>query len=573
MVTLADGASVDAVVRDARLPAPKLRYDTALTGFAADLNGPQLERVLADPAVAAVEPDAEVSAMGMQALAPGETVPPGVRRAGGATPALAHAPATTRRRGPRHGRRPRQPRTSTPSPASTASSRARRRRTTTATAPTSPGSSPPATPARASSASRRARAVYAVKVLNNRAVGTLSQFLCGINWVAANAAAQNIRVANMSIGGVGLSDGACGTISGDSEHKAICAAAAAGVTFVVSAGNGGTDFARTVPAAYPEVLTATAITDTDGLPGALGPASCAKKELDDRAGTYSSYAVSAAAAAHAVAAPGTCVTSAGIGGKASTYTGTSQAAPHVAGAVALCHGSGGLPGPCAGLAPAAVIARVRADATGGDDARERLLGRPAAPADRQGLRAAGHRRLLLGSGAMPKIVTLPGDGIGPEVLDAALRVLGQVAPDLDYEEHEFGGASIDAHGTALTDEVLAACRAADAVLLGAVGGPKWDTTDPDAPRPEQGLLGLRKGLGLYANLRPVRPLAGALRRQPAAARGDRAHRPARRARAHRRHLLRRQGPRERQRVRRVRVLRGARSSGSPAPPSAPRARA
>ncbi len=68
-----------------------------------------------------------------------------------------------------------------------------------------------------------------------------------------------------------------------------------------------------------------------------------------------------------------------------------------------------------------------------------------------------------------------------------------------------GGCSIDAHGTALTDEVLDACRAADAVLLGAVGGPKWDTTDPDAPRPEQGLLGLRKGMGLYANLRPVRP--------------------------------------------------------------------
>ena len=120
------------------------------------------------------------------------------------------------------------------------------------------------------------------------------------------------------------------------------------------------------------MLTATAITDTDGLPGALGPASCAKKELDDRTGTYSSYAVTAADAAHAVAAPGTCVTSAGLGGKASTYTGTSQAAPHVAGAVALCHGSGGLPGPCAGLAPAGVIARVRADADGGDDARQRL---------------------------------------------------------------------------------------------------------------------------------------------------------------------------------------------------------
>ena len=89
--------------------------------------------------------------------------------------------------------------------------------------------------------------------------------------------------------------------------------------------------------------------------------------------------------------------------------------------------------------------------------------------------------------------------------------------ELEFEEHLFGGASIDAHGTALTDEVLAACRGADAVLLAAVGGPKWDTTDPHKPRPEQGLLGLRKGLGLYANLRPVRADRRADRRQPAAA--------------------------------------------------------
>jgi 3-isopropylmalate dehydrogenase len=106
-----------------------------------------------------------------------------------------------------------------------------------------------------------------------------------------------------------------------------------------------------------------------------------------------------------------------------------------------------------------------------------------------------------------RIVTLPGDGIGPEILAPALEVLDAVAGGLSYEEHRFGGASIDAHGTALTDEVLAACKSADAVLLAAVGGPKWDTTDPDAPRPEQGLLGLRKGMGLYANLRPVRPLS------------------------------------------------------------------
>ncbi len=104
-----------------------------------------------------------------------------------------------------------------------------------------------------------------------------------------------------------------------------------------------------------------------------------------------------------------------------------------------------------------------------------------------------------------RIVTLPGDGIGPEIMAPALRVLEAVG-EFELEEHPFGGASIDLHGTALTDEVLEACRNADAVLLAAVGGPKWDTTDPSKPRPEQGLLGLRKGLGLYANLRPVKPL-------------------------------------------------------------------
>jgi len=104
----------------------------------------------------------------------------------------------------------------------------------------------------------------------------------------------------------------------------------------------------------------------------------------------------------------------------------------------------------------------------------------------------------------PRIVLLAGDGIGPEIVGAARRLL-EALGEFEFEDRLMGGCSIDAHGTALTDEVLAACRAADAVLLGAVGGPKWDTTDPNAPRPEQGLLGLRKGMGLYANLRPVRP--------------------------------------------------------------------
>jgi 3-isopropylmalate dehydrogenase len=106
---------------------------------------------------------------------------------------------------------------------------------------------------------------------------------------------------------------------------------------------------------------------------------------------------------------------------------------------------------------------------------------------------------------VPRIVLLPGDGIGPEIVAGARRLL-QAVGGFELEERLVGGASIDAHGTALTDEVLEACRASDAVLLGAVGGPKWETSDPGAPRPERGLLGLRQGLGLYANLRPVRPI-------------------------------------------------------------------
>ncbi|HEV2980397.1 MAG TPA: 3-isopropylmalate dehydrogenase [Solirubrobacteraceae bacterium] len=103
-----------------------------------------------------------------------------------------------------------------------------------------------------------------------------------------------------------------------------------------------------------------------------------------------------------------------------------------------------------------------------------------------------------------RIVILAGDGIGPEIMAPTLELLRRLG-EFDFEEHPFGGVSIDAHGAPLTDDTLAAARGADAVLLGAVGGPRWDSTDPGKPRPEQGLLGLRKGLGLFANLRPVRP--------------------------------------------------------------------
>jgi 3-isopropylmalate dehydrogenase len=111
------------------------------------------------------------------------------------------------------------------------------------------------------------------------------------------------------------------------------------------------------------------------------------------------------------------------------------------------------------------------------------------------------------------IVLLPGDGIGPEVVAATTRVLDRVG-DFTYREQLIGGAAIDATGNPLPDETVAACKAADAVLLGAVGGPRWDTTDPDQPRPEQGLLGIRKALGLFANLRPVKPLTALLDASP-----------------------------------------------------------
>ncbi|BCY17015.1 3-isopropylmalate dehydrogenase [Leptolinea sp. HRD-7] len=105
------------------------------------------------------------------------------------------------------------------------------------------------------------------------------------------------------------------------------------------------------------------------------------------------------------------------------------------------------------------------------------------------------------------IVLLPGDGIGPEVVAAAVRVLKAIETKFGhtftFTEELIGGCSIDKHGVALTDSALKACQAADAVLLGAVGGPKWD--DPTAKeRPEKGLLALRKGLGVFANLRPVK---------------------------------------------------------------------
>jgi 3-isopropylmalate dehydrogenase len=115
------------------------------------------------------------------------------------------------------------------------------------------------------------------------------------------------------------------------------------------------------------------------------------------------------------------------------------------------------------------------------------------------------------------IVLLPGDGIGPEIVNETRLVLDAVAKlfghTFQYSTHLLGGCAIDATGTAMPEATLKACQAADAVLLGAVGGPKWD--DPQAKvRPEQGLLAIRKGLGLYANLRPVKAIPSLAKLSP-----------------------------------------------------------
>jgi 3-isopropylmalate dehydrogenase len=112
---------------------------------------------------------------------------------------------------------------------------------------------------------------------------------------------------------------------------------------------------------------------------------------------------------------------------------------------------------------------------------------------------------------MPTLLLLPGDGIGPEVVAEVRRVAAVLFPELALEERAFGGASYEAHGTPLTDEALALAKRSDAVLMGAVGGPQWAGA-PRHLRPEAGLLNLRSGMGVFANLRPAicfAPLADA----------------------------------------------------------------
>jgi subtilisin family serine protease len=230
--------------------------------------------------------------------------------------------------------------------------------------------------------------LWSVRVLNNTNGGTTGGILCGIDWVTATRSdrdhTNDVAVANMSV--VSLTknsgedsqppgeDGNCGFTSKDPVHQAICASVAAGVTYVVAAGNEAVDFQHVIPAAYHEVLTATAMGDSDGLAGgsggSFGPESCLPGQSDDTYASFSNFATLAADQAHTISASGVCDLSTAQPASCATkenpqpteclhvHYGTSFASPAVAGTAALCIAYG----ECAGLTPARIVKKIVADA-------------------------------------------------------------------------------------------------------------------------------------------------------------------------------------------------------------------
>ncbi|MCH5671523.1 S8 family serine peptidase [Streptomyces gilvus] len=209
--------------------------------------------------------------------------------------------------------------------------------------------------------------LWPVQVLSPSGSGTSSSVICGIDYVTQHA--DRIDVANMSLGGAGTDDGNCGRTNGDAMHQAICASVARGVTYTVAAGNSHADARNTVPAAYDEVITVSALADFDGKSGGLGQPTC-RADQDDTFADFSNYGPDVD-----LIAPGVCIRSTYPGGGYATMSGTSMAAPHVAGGAALYRATH----PTA--SPAAVKAALQAAGSldwiwpsqDGDAVKERLL--------------------------------------------------------------------------------------------------------------------------------------------------------------------------------------------------------
>jgi subtilisin len=208
--------------------------------------------------------------------------------------------------------------------------------------------------------------IWPVKVLTDAGSGLNSDVICGIDYVTSHA--SEIEVANMSLGGAGTDDGNCGNSNQDAMHKAICRSVAAGITYAVAAGNDSEDAANSTPAAYDEVVTVSALSDFNGVPGGGAPSTC-RADVDDSFADYSNYGSDVD-----LIAPGTCINSTWMLGGYNTISGTSMASPHVAGGAALYKATH----PTA--TPAAVKSALQAagtldwnNADDGDSTKERLL--------------------------------------------------------------------------------------------------------------------------------------------------------------------------------------------------------
>jgi subtilisin len=199
--------------------------------------------------------------------------------------------------------------------------------------------------------------IWPVKVLSDVGSGLNSDVICGIDYVTAHA--DEIEVANMSLGGSGTDDGNCGATNDDAMHAAICESVDAGVTYVVAAGNDSEDTKDFTPGAYDEVITVSALADFDGQPGGGADSTCRSDE-DDTFAEFSNYGADVD-----IIAPGVCIESTWMLGGYNTISGTSMASPHVAGGAALYAATN--PGASPAQVKSALLSAGTSDWDAGDD--------------------------------------------------------------------------------------------------------------------------------------------------------------------------------------------------------------